>query len=176
MCSDEELMIAAAEGDMDAFEELVHRHKDRAFRLACKYLGNRQEAEDLAQEAFLKILDSADSYRPTASFRTYLYRVVVNACLDYRKKKRPHFTDSLPVREDHADGPGEAMEREARREEVREAIEELPKRQRMALVLQYYEGLSYAEVAEAMDCSESAVDSLLVRAKRKLRRQLDGLM
>ena len=176
MPSDEELMTAASEGDMEAFEELVRRHSDRAYRVALTFLGDEQKAEDLAQEAFLKILEAADSYRPTASFTTYLYRVVANACLDYRKKKRPTSSAQLPDREDHADGPPEELARRGRRDAVRRAINSLPERQRMALVLQYYEGLSYAETAEAMDCTESAVDSLLVRARRKMRRKLDRLL
>jgi len=160
---------------MDAFEELVRRHGDRAYRVALTFVGDEQKAEDLAQEAFVKILEAADSYRPTASFTTYLYRVVANACLDYRKKKRPRSSAKLPDRMDRAHGPAESLTRKDRRKAVRRAINSLPERQRMALVLQYYEGLSYAETAEAMDCTESAVDSLLVRAKRKLRDRLERL-
>lgn len=161
---------------MDSFEELVRRHRDRAYRVAYTFLGDEKKAEDLAQEAFLKILESAESYQPTASFTTYLYRVVANACLDYRKKKRPSSSAQLSDRKDDADGPADVLIRQDRREAVRRAIDSLPERQRMSLVLQYYEGLSYAETAEAMGCTESAVDSLLVRARRKLRRKLNGLI
>jgi RNA polymerase sigma-70 factor (ECF subfamily) len=169
MTSDEELMSAVAAGDMDAFETLVRRHQQRALNVAYRFLGDRHEAEDLAQEAFLRVLNAAPSYRPTAKFSTYLYRVLANACLDYRAKKRPDFSDSVPSQTDTADAPDEAMERDERRGRVRQAIDNLPERQRMALILQHYEDMSYEEVAEAMECSKSAVDSLLVRAKRNLR-------
>ena len=97
MASDEELMLSAAGGDMEAFGELVLRHQDRAWRTAYHYVGNRADAEELAQEAFLRILDAAASYRSSARFTTYLYRVVANLCLDHRRKKRPDPQGDLPV-------------------------------------------------------------------------------
>ena len=175
MTSDEELMSAVAEGDLEAFDELVRRHQQSALNTAYRFLGDRQEAEDLAQEAFLRILDRARAYRPSASFRTYLYRVLANACLDYRRKKRPTPADSLPHVADGADDPADALDRQQRGELVRRGIDSLPPRQRMALVLQHYEGLSYEEIAASMRCSRSAVESLLVRAKRTLRGLLQGL-
>ena len=176
MTSDEELMSAVAEGDVDAFDELVRRHQQAALNIAYRFLGDREEAEDLAQEAFLKILDRAGSYRPSARFRTYLYRVLANACLDYRRKKCPALAESLPPVADGADDPAAALERRQRSELVRRAIDVLPARQRMALVLQHYEGLSYEEIAASLRCSRSAVESLLVRAKRTLRDRLKELL
>jgi len=176
MTSDEELMSAVAGGDIDAFDELVRRHQQAALDIAYRFLGDRDEAEDLAQEAFLKILDRAGSYRPSASFRTYLYRVLVNACLDYRRKKRPVPVESLPPVADGGDDPAAALERRQKSELVRRAIDVLPARQRMALILQHYEGLSYEEIAASLRCSRSAVESLLVRAKRTLRDMLKGLL
>ena len=174
MTTDEVLMTAAGRGDMDAFEELVRRHQRRAINIAYHFLGNREEAEDLAQEAFLNILKRAESYRPTAQFKTYLYRVIANACMDHRRKKRPQPRAFLPERESVSSDPGGRMAREERVEVVRKAIDELPERQRMALVLQQYEELSYLEIADAMDCTRSAVESLLVRARRNLRDALQG--
>jgi len=173
MPTDEELMTAAGRGDMDAFEELIRRHQQLAINVAYRFLGNREEAEDLAQQAFLNILERAESYRPTAQFKTFLYRVVANACMDYRRKKRPQPRAFLPERESVSSDPGSRMAREERVEMVREAIDGLPERQRMALVLQQYEDLSYLEIADVMDCSRSAVESLLVRARRNLRDALE---
>ena len=173
MPTDEELMTAAGRGDMDAFEELVRRHQQRAVNIAYRFLGNQPEAEDLAQQAFLNILERADSYRPTAQFTTFLYRVIANACMDYRRKKRPQPRAFLPDRESVSSDPGRRMAREERVEVVRKAIDGLPERQRMALVLQQYEDLSYLEIADAMGCSRAAVESLLVRARRNLRDALE---
>jgi len=169
-------MSASAEGDMDAFEALIRRHQEHALQVAYRFLGDQSEAEDLVQQTFLKILEHASSYRRTARFRTYLDRVLANACIDYRRKRRPEPSDSLPPVEESALGPGGALEREQRVELVRRAIRNLPARQRMALVLHHYEGLSYMEVAAALDCSRRAIESLLVRAKRALREELKGLV
>lgn len=176
MASDEELMSAAGHGDMDAFEQLVRRHQERALNIAYRFLGDQQEAEDLVQQAFLNILEKAASYRPTARFTTYLYRVLANACLDYRRKKRPRPTEHVPSGGSVSEEPGRVLEQRQRIEMVRAAIDGLPERQRMALVLQQYEGLSYLEIARAMDCTAAAVESLLVRARRNLRDELTDLL
>src|SRR6516164_3585667 len=96
MPTDEELMTAASAGDLRAFEQLVQRHQSSAWQAAYRFLGDATEAEDIAQEAFLKIFDAAPRYQPTAAFRTYLYRVVTRLCLDFAQKKRPLYTQFLP--------------------------------------------------------------------------------
>src|SRR5437016_5065560 len=94
--SDEDLMVAASAGDTDAFGELVERHQGSAWNAAYRFLGDAAEAEDIAQEAFLKILDAAPRYQPSARFRTYLYRVVTRLCLDHAGKKKPFYTQFVP--------------------------------------------------------------------------------
>ena len=89
MQSDEELMVAAARGDLGAFEQLVVRYQQTAWTIACRYLGDRSEAEDVAQEAFLKILKAAPRYRPSAAFRTHLIRVTSRLCIDRGRKMHP---------------------------------------------------------------------------------------
>lgn len=174
--SDEELMSAAGRGDMDAFEELVLRHQDGAVGVAFRLLSDEHGARDAAQEAFLRVLESAPRYRPTASFRTYLYRVLTRICIDRYRKRSPEDHPDLSTVEDGGEAPPEVMLRRERAERVRGAVEELPMRQRVALVLQHYEGLSYEEIAEAMHCSVRAVDSLLARARRELRERLRDLL
>lgn len=95
MRGDEELMLAVAEGDLGAFEQIVLRHQNSAWSAAYRFLGDHAEAEDVAQEVFLKILGAAPRYRPTASFRTYLYRVVTRLCLDWARKARPVVANNL---------------------------------------------------------------------------------
>ncbi len=166
--SDEDLMAEVADGDMDAFGQLVCRHQDAAWRIAYHYVGDRAEAEDLAQEAFLKILDAASGYRPTARFSTYLYRVIANLCIDYHRKKRPDYPGEMPPRESPTDGPPERLKAQERDRAIQRALGELPDRQRMAVVLCYFEGLPLAEIAEAMDTTYKAVERLLARARKSL--------
>ncbi len=168
MHSDEDLMAEVAEGDMDAFGELVRRHQEAAWRIAYHYVGDRAEAEDMAQEAFLKILNAASGYRPTARFSTYLYRVIANLCIDYHRKKRPDYPGRLPPRESLMGGPDEHLAEQERDRAIQGALEALPDRQRMAVVLCYFEGLPLAEIAEAMDTTYKAVERLLARARKSL--------
>jgi RNA polymerase sigma-70 factor (ECF subfamily) len=174
--SDEELMVRAAEGDMDAFEQLVQRHQQAALNIAHRFLGRSASAEDVVQEAFLKILAGSSRYRPTARFRTYLYNVIWHLCVDSYRRKRPLALDALPPLEQSAEGPAEAVLRSERSEALHRAVDQLPPRQRMALVLKHFEGLSYEDIAEVMDCSPSAVDALLSRARNALREALQDLL
>ncbi len=174
--TDEQLMCAAAEGDMDAFEELVRRHQQNAINVAYRLLGDAHRAQDAAQEAFLRILASAPRYRPIASFRTYLYRILTRICIDQYRRRTVAPSDELAALKNGSDTPPEAVERDERVERVRLALQRLPARQKIALVLQHYEGLSYEEVAAVMKCSPRAVDALLVRGKRKLKKWLQDLL
>lgn len=176
MRTDQDLMSAAADGDMDAFEELVLHHQHAAVRVAYRLLSHEEDARDAAQEAFLRILESASRYRPTASFRTYLYHILTRICIDHlrRRSRRERFDVTLTLDPSHA--PPEALERNERAERVRAAIRTLPPRQRVALVLKHYEGMSYAEIAEAMQTSRRAVDSMLARARQALKEMLADLL
>lgn len=175
METDEQLMAAVARGDMDAFEDLVRRHQQTALNVAYRFLGNQGDAEDAAQEAFLRILDRAAAYRPTAKFRTYLCSIVTRLCIDTYRKKRPRPAEDLGLAEDRQDTPSEALAREESARLVRKAVDALPPRQRAALVLKHFEQMSYVEIAGALGCSERAVESLLVRAKQKLKKSLRKL-
>jgi RNA polymerase sigma-70 factor (ECF subfamily) len=170
--SDEALMARVAGGDEPAFRVLARRHLPSIVGLARRILGNAADAEDVAQEAMLRVWVNAPRWQPLALFRTWLTRVVVNLCLD-RKRRAPWV--ALEVAGDIVDpAPGPAAQREADEAErlVAAAIAALPVRQRAAIVLTYREGLSNAESAEILATSVSAVETLLVRAKQSLRRTL----
>ena len=175
MKSDEELMQRVGEGDLEAFGDLVRRHEKSAWRIAYHYVGNRAESEDLAQEAFLKILDAAESYRPTARFTTYLYRVIANLCIDHHRKRRPVYPGEMPAQESPEQAPDQQIKAEERDRMIRRALDDLPARQRMATVLRYYEDLSLSEIAEAMDATYKAVERLLARARKSLAPHLKDL-
>ncbi|MFW5966423.1 MAG: RNA polymerase sigma factor [Persicimonas sp.] len=176
MSRDHELMEAVADGDLRAFGELVRRHEQTAWRCAYRMLGDEAEAEDAAQEVFLKVLEAADRYQPTASFRTYLYRIIKNHCLDRLAKNAPVYTEDVPTIPTRATSPGQLLERRQTQEEVEEALEQLPGRQRLAVVLFHFEGLSYSEIADAMETTPKAVERLLARGRKALERDLGALV
>jgi RNA polymerase sigma-70 factor (ECF subfamily) len=174
--SDEALMARVARGDERAFQLLSRRHLPAMLGLARRILGNAAEAEDVAQEAFLRVWTHAPRWQPLAQFRTWLTRVVVNLCLD-RKRRAPWV--ELEVAGDIVDpapSAGEKAESDERERMIATAVEKLPARQRSAIVLTYGEGMSNAQVAEVLDTSVSAVETLLVRAKQNLRRALGDMI
>lgn len=105
--SDEHLMLAVGQGDIDAFEQLVLRHQAEAWRVAYRYAGDASEAEDLAQSAFLKLLDAAPRYKVSAKFRTYFFRILTRLCIDHGRKKRPILIEVLPDLADDSPSPSQ---------------------------------------------------------------------
>jgi len=172
MLSDEDLMLSVGRGDQNAFEQVVLRHQASAWDAAYRFLGDPAEAEDITQDAFLKILDAAPRYRPTAKFRTYLFRVLTRLCLDRTRKMGPVYTDAFPDIPDGSQSPLEAVTVQERDTDIRNAIMSLPPNQRMAVILRYYQGLSYAEIASAMETSVKAVERMLARARTSLENSL----
>lgn len=170
--SDEALMALVARGDAPAFRALARRHLPAMLGLARRILGNAADAEDVAQEAMLRVWTHAPRWQPLAAFRTWLTRVVVNLCLD-RKRRRPWIElEAAGEPADPAPGPGEWAEADEREKQLAAAIERLPARQRSAILLTYSEGMSNAQVAEILGTTVSAVETLLVRGKQNLRRAL----
>lgn len=165
-------MRRTAAGDLTAFNEIVLRHQQTAWRLASRFLCDPADARDIAQEAFIRIFEAAPRYRPTASFTTYLHRIVLRLCMDAARKKRPvareHIEDSPCPAPDAARG----LEERRRDQAVRAAIRRLPRRQRSAIILKEYCNLSYAQIAEVLSTSTKSVERLLAWARNTLRRDL----
>jgi RNA polymerase sigma-70 factor (ECF subfamily) len=182
--SSEDLMARIAEGDEYAFEILVTRHQTSVLNLIYRFIGDRTQAKDLAQEVFLRVWQTAKSYEPKAKFTTWIYRIATNLCLNElksarRKKWSPfHRCDEHSenaIEETFSDGSPTAEDlllTKERNRLITDALQSLPPNQRMALVLKRYDDLSYEEIARIMGCSVSAVESLLVRAKRILQEKL----
>jgi RNA polymerase sigma-70 factor (ECF subfamily) len=169
-------MLAVGRGDLDAFERIVLRHQAEAWRVAYRFTGDAAEAEDLAQEAFLRILGAAARYEPTAAFRTYFYRILTRLCLDYRRKLRPVLGEPLTHAADGGFSPPERADRVEREMAVQAALDALPAEYRIAVVLRYFEGLNGGEMAEALGRSVKAVERLLARARAALAPELEGLL
>ena len=170
--SDEDLMARISRGDERAFRLLARRYLHRALGLARRVLGNEADAEEIVQEALLRVWLNAARWRPTAAFRTWFYRVVLNLCLN--RKRRAPFTALAGVEEPADPAPDALLEIEHRQTDrlLSAAIARLPDRQRAAVVLTYQEGMSNAETAAVLGTSISGVETLLVRARRALRAAL----
>lgn len=170
---DEALVALVATGDRRAYGVLVNRHLDRTVTIAQRVLNNRAEAEDVAQEAFLRLWRHADRFDPKAArFSTWFYRITTNLCLD--RTRRPKSL-ALEAAGDPADPTADAeatLTSQRTRQAVVAAVAELPERLRAAVTLTYDAGLSNAEAARSMDISVKAFESLLVRARRSLRERL----
>ena len=167
--ADHDLMARAAKGDGRAFRTLAERHTGAALRLARRILGNAAMAEDVVQDALLRVWINAPRWRPEAAFRTWLYRIVVNLCLNARRRASHLPLEAAELVADAAPAPDEQLRLDERDRRLAAAIDALPPRQRAAVTLTYQEGLSNADVAEVLDTSVSSVETLLVRARRALR-------
>jgi RNA polymerase sigma-70 factor (ECF subfamily) len=170
---DQDLIARVAKNDPAAVRAMVARKLPRLLGVATRMLGDRGDAEDVAQEAFLKLWRQAGQWRPGAAlFDTWLHRVTLNLCYDRLRRRREVTTEAVPEQADPAPAADQAMVDSARDASVAAAIARLPERQRAALVLQYYEGLSNIEAATAMEIGVEALESLLSRARRALKTQL----
>jgi RNA polymerase sigma-70 factor (ECF subfamily) len=174
--ADEALMAKVARGDEVAFRQLSRRHVPAMVGLARRVLGNAADAEDVVQEAMLRVWTHAPRWQPLAAFRTWLTRVVVNLCLDRKRRKPWVDLDTAGEIADPAPSIPEVAEQNERERALTAAISELPDRQRTAIVLTYSEGMTNAQVAEVLDTSVSAVETLLIRGKKSLRAKLGGLI
>lgn len=174
--TDEGLMRRVQKGDHQAFSFLVRRHSERFYALSWRLLGNAAEAEDVVQEAFIKLWAQPDLFRTEAGakFTTWFYRVVSNMATDrLRNRKRwaaPEAMEFLPDQGMRAD---QALEERQMQLFLEQAIRSLPERQRLALTLCFYEGLSVREAGAVLEAGEKAVESLLMRAKAGIRKELE---
>ncbi|MEW6104226.1 MAG: sigma-70 family RNA polymerase sigma factor [bacterium] len=155
--------------DEDAFEQLVKEYRHSVLNTIYRYIGDSAEAQDIAQEVFIKVWQHAKNFRGESRFSTWLYRIVVNQCLNYRAKKR----ESLPILENTISSNSDvSFEDEEEKVAIKKAVNELPERQRIALILSKFEGKSYKEIAQIMKVSLSSVESLIFRARENLREKL----
>ena len=170
------VVARAQTGDFLAFEELVRRFRNDVFRLAYYFVRDREEAWDLSQEVFIKVHRSLGRFRGEANFKTWLLRITANQCKDYLKKRRlPTVAFDDRIRAERPSGrlgPRRALEAQEIGEAIQAALQKLPHKHRTAFVLREFEGLTYEEMAQVMQCSLGTVMSRLHHARKKMQRAL----
>jgi len=172
--ADDALVRRVAEGDSRAWAGIVDRHSGTIMSCAWYMLGDRAEAEDVAQETFIRLMAKAADWRTGGpKLRTWLYRVAVNLCIDRRRARRTEPLDAIAERADPSADEPEVTRRLDHGRAVRRGLAMLPERQRLALALVHFQGLTNIEAAEALETSVDALESLLARARRTLRAALE---
>ena len=179
---DAQLMLRVKDGDGASFTELLEKHRSPVVHFLYRMIQDHAVSEELAQEVFLRVYRSRNSYEPTAKFTTWLFRIATHLALNWLRdgknergqERLDDATGDGPVREvpDKRVTVEQKMLYEVRLEEVRRAISALPEKQRAAVLMHKYEEMEYSAIAKALDCSESAVKSLLFRAYETLRARL----
>jgi RNA polymerase sigma-70 factor (ECF subfamily) len=167
-------MLKVKTGDILAFEEIMKKYEKSVINTIYRFIGSRIRAEEMAQEVFIKIYISAKRYRPKAKFSTWLYKIVTNICLDELRKKKniSNFSLHSEIPDPHQNPLDKNLEKKVADCSVREAIYSLPYRQRIAVILREYNGLTYKEISITLKCSTKAVESLLYHAKLSLKEKL----
>jgi RNA polymerase sigma-70 factor (ECF subfamily) len=190
--SDVQLMLDVKAGDAQSFELLLQRYRTPLVNFLYRMVRDREQAEDLAQEVFLRVYRAREEYVPSAKFTTWLFRIATNLALNSVRDNRYHRMETsidAPITADAEDGDERQFEladqrpdieqhlvEEAKRKMIRHAIDKLPEKQRAAVLLHKYQELDYAEIAKILSCSESALKSLLFRAYETLRVELAPLV
>lgn len=171
--ADEQVWIAACQrGDQAAFDLLVARYQRDIYRLCYRYVNNHEDANDMAQDAFLRAYRAIGKFRGDSSFSTWLYRIAVNTCLNFRAVRRPP-QDELPHSlTDGARPAVERLEHDERARRVRDAVQSLPEKQRATVILKIYHELSHEEVARTLGATVGTVKANLFHALANLRKRL----
>lgn len=178
---DVRLMGLVSAGDAGAFEQLVERHQRLVVGTVARMLGNTSDAEDIAQQVFVRVWKSAKRYVPRAKFTTWLLKITRNLVFNELRRRSRHpqvplqsetEEEERPIRDEHAVAPDASLLEQELQKAIDAAIANLPETQRLAVILRRYEELSYEEIAETLDQSVSAVKSLLFRARTELRESL----
>lgn len=182
MTTDEDLVARARGGDLDSFNQLVHRWERPIYALAYRVIGREEEARDIAQDTFLRAYRALPGFKGQAKFSSWLYRITLNLCRDWMRRERrtpvaqaPEGVDLLDLATEST--PAESIEDLVSRKElgraVAKAMSSLPEEQRTAIILKEYQGLTFQEIADLLDCPLSTVKTRLYQGLNVLRRQLE---
>lgn len=181
--TEKDLIGRAKNGDQDAFGQLVLAHQNKVYTLCVHMVTNRDEAEDLAQEAFLKAWRSLSSFQEESSFATWMHRLTTNVCLDHLRKqtRRQNIAVAVSLDDedsgwsepaDHSQDPQSHLEREERKRALGRALAQLPEAHRQMILMREVSGMSYQEIADALGADLGTVKSRISRARERLRKIL----
>lgn len=181
------LIKRSQKGDINSFEELIKEYKKIAYNIALKMLKNKEDAEDVSQEALIKVYKSINRFNMDSSFKTWLYRIVVNTCLDHvRKNKENPISIDQPIRsghdefymdvEDNRPTPQEVLETKLTQKMVMDAVNELEDDFKSIIILRDINDLSYEEISEVLECNIGTVKSRISRGRQKLKEILEKNM
>jgi RNA polymerase sigma-70 factor, ECF subfamily len=184
-----ELIVLVLDGNQEAFKSLVDQYKAKIFRTCIGFVHNKEDAEELTQDVFVRVYQSLDHFKGSSSFSTWIYRIAVNSSLNHiRKQKRSGFllrlehvigfgmSDGNAAGMKHSESPEKMMIDEERNQYLYKAIDSLPENQRIAFTLSKYDEMSQRDIANVMQITEGAVEALLQRAKANLQKKLAGLI
>lgn len=180
MSADTDLISRAAGGDASAFQALVERHRSMVYRVAYQFAGNHHDAEDIAQEVFIKVYRSLDRFRQDAQLTSWMYRIVMNACIDHRRRQRPAiaapFGEEAEQRmlntPEDTPGPEERAYAGELGQVLESEIGRLPNGQRVVFIMRHHQGMKLCEIAEALGLAEGTVKRQLHAAVHRLRQTL----
>jgi len=190
MVQDEDAILMAQfqKGNKDAFNSLFSKYQKMVFGVIARYINDRSYAEDMTQEVFIRVYKARDKYQPTTQFRYYLFTIVHNLCVNEirdssrRKTKTTDFSDDFPLTgarlakgggfQDNSEPVSDNLHQQEIRLDVKSAVDSLPDQQRMAIILDKYEGMSYEEIGQTMKQSVPAIKSILWRARQNLKERL----
>lgn len=181
--TEKDLIQKARSGDQDAFGQLVVDHQNKVYTLCVHMVTDREEAADLAQEAFLKAWRNLSSFHGESSFATWMHRLATNVCLDYLRKqaRRQNISTAVSLDDedanwsepaDHSQDPQAHLEQEERKRALARALAELPEHHRRMLLMREVSGMSYQEIADALDVDLGTIKSRIARARERLRKIL----
>lgn len=173
------LVQRVVSGDTEAFSALVLAYEKQVFNIALRMVGNREDAEDISQDSFIKAYNSLSSFRGESSFSSWLFRIVSNTCLDHLRKQKNHQTLSLSTENedeeteefdiaDESFSPEELLEKKLTKESIQRGLGKLSEEHRAVLVLREIQGMSYDEIADALQIESGTVKSRIARARKKL--------
>lgn len=180
MSAEKDLVRRAKRGDISAFEDLISGYEKKVYNTAYRFFNNAEDAMDVSQEIFIKVFTSLRRFREDSSFSTWLYRIAVNTCIDFLRKKKE---DVLPIKEEivmddrtelgfHTELPEEFVEKQEAKQAIMKAISTLPEEQRICIILRDVQGFSYTEISDILSCSLGTVKSRLCRGRRALKENL----
>ncbi len=179
--SESKIMSEVAKGDLSAFRQIVERYQNPLLNYIHRYTGDRVSSEDIAQEVFLRVFKTAKEYRPISSFKAWIFKIATNLCLNELRDNKIH-RNTIDIFELNEAGfvalaekrpsPVKELENQELSSILKKALKSLPENQRVALLLHKYSGFPYLEISQMMNCSISAVESLIHRARQSLRKQL----